>query len=101
MSFNQKQANQSNNSTNNTTASLNVEKITQEDVSSSSSNSGSASNGIHKVHLNGGDVAVDSNGRVVGHYYPNGEYIQGGQLEGMSIDEAKAFDEQASKHGMK
>ncbi len=51
-------------------------------------------------HLNGGDVAVDSNGMVVGHYKSNGQYVEGGQLGGMSIEDARAFDEHASKYGM-
>ena len=50
--------------------------------------------------MNGGDVAVDSNGMVVGHYKSNGQYVEGGQLGGMSIEDARAFDEHASKYGM-
>ena len=88
------------NTTNNTNTSVNVEKVAQEDESSNSASSSSSNGGIHKEHLNGGDVGVDSNGRVVGHYYQNGDYIQGGQLEGMSIEEARAFDDHVSKYGM-
>lgn len=96
--FNQNQTNQPINSTNNTSTSINVEKINQEDESSSSASS--SNNGIHREHLNGGDVAVDSNGMVVGHYKSNGEYVEGGQLGGMSIEDARAFDERASKYGL-
>lgn len=94
----QNQNNQPVNSTNNTTTSVNVEKITPEDEKSNSA-SGS-SNGIHRVHLIGGDVAVNGNGIVVGHFKSNGEYIEGGQLAGMTIEEARAFDERASKYGL-
>lgn len=95
----QNQTNQPINSTNNTPKSINVEKISQEDESSNSAAS-SSNNGIHREHLIGGDVAVDSKGMVVGHFKSNGEYIEGGQLAGMTIEEARAFDEHASKYGM-
>ena len=95
----QNQTNQPINSTNNAPKSINVEKISQEDESSNSAAS-SSNNGIHKEHLNGGDVAVDRNGMVVGHFYANGDYIEGGQLAGMTIEEARAFDDHVSKYGM-
>ena len=88
-------ANQPINSTNNTTASLNVEKIAPDDK-----NSNSGSGGTHTEHLNGGDVEVDSNGMVVGTYNSKGEYFPGGQMGGMTIEEARAFDERASKQGL-
>lgn len=97
--LNQNQNNQPVNSTNNTTTSVNVEKITPEDEKSNSASS-SGNNGIHRVHLIGGDVAVNGNGIVVGHFKSNGEYIEGGQLAGMTIEEARAFDERASKYGL-
>ena len=97
---NQNQSNQPINSTNNTTTSINVEKIGQEDERSNSASS-SSNGGIHREHLIGGDVAVNSEGIVVGHYKSNGEYINGGQLAGMTIEEARAFDERASKEGLK
>lgn len=75
-----------------------MEKITPEDEKSNSASS--SSNGIHRVHLIGGDVAVNGNGIVVGHFKSNGEYIEGGQLAGMTIEEARAFDERASKYGL-
>lgn len=95
--------NQNASNVNNTTQSLTVDKVSQNDESSSSSSSSSDSSsngGIHKEHLNGGDVAVDSNGMVVGHYNSKGEYIQGGQLAGSTIEDARAFDEHVSKYGM-
>lgn len=91
---------QTNQSVNNTTQSLTVDKVSQDDQSGSSSSGSSSNNGIHKEHLNGGDVAVDSNGMVVGHYNSKGEYVQGGQMAGSTIEEARAFDEHVSKYGM-
>ena len=91
---------QTNQSVNNTTQSLTVDKVSSDDQSGSSSSGSSSNNGIHKEHLNGGDVAVDSNGMVVGHYNSKGEYVQGGQMTGSTIEEARAFDEHVSKYGM-
>ena len=91
---------QTNQSVNNTTQSLAVDKVSSDDQSGSSSSGSSSNNGIHKEHLNGGDVAVDSNGMVVGHYNSKGEYVQGGQMAGSTIEEARAFDEHVSKYGM-
>ena len=107
----QTQSNTTDNLTNNSTTPLTNETAVQENESSNSasnSNSNSASksdssssnNGVHREHLEGGDVAVDSNGRVVGHYYPNGEYVEGGQLGGMSIGEVRQYDDYLSKNGM-
>lgn len=75
--------------------SVQVESITPEEQSS-----GSGSGGTHTEHLIGGDVEVDENGMVVGSYNSKGEYFEGGQLGGMTIDEARAFDERASKYGL-
>lgn len=91
---------QTNQSVNNATQSLTVDKVSSDDQSGSSSSGSSSNNGIHKEHLNGGDVAVDSNGMVVGHYNSKGEYVQGGQMAGSTIEEARAFDEHVSKYGM-
>ena len=58
------------------------------------------SGGTHTEHLIGGDVEVDENGMVVGSYNSKGEYFPGGQMGGMTIEEARAFDERASKYGL-
>ena len=93
MQSSQTPANQTINSTDNT--SVNVEKIAPDDEKSSSE-----SGGTHTEHLIIGDVEVDENGMVVGSYNSKGEYFPGGQMGGMTIEEARAFDERASKYGL-
>ena len=95
MQFSQTPASQTINSTNNASDIVNVEKIVPDDEKS---NSGSG--GTHTEHLIGGEVEVDENGMVVGCYNSKGEYFPGGQLGGMTIEEARAFDERASKYGL-
>ena len=95
MQSNQTQTDQTINSTNNTTDVVNVEKVVPEDEKTSQ-----GSGGTHTEHLIGGDVEVDENGMVVGSYNSKGEYFPGGQMGGMTIEEARAFDERASKYGL-
>ena len=83
------------NSTNATNDSVTVESVTQEDQKSSGSGKST-----HTEHLHGGDVEVDENGMVVGSYNSKGQYFPGGQMGGMSIEEARAFDERAYKYGL-
>lgn len=95
MLFSQTQPNQNITSSNSTTDVVTADAISHEDQSSSSK-----SGGTHTEHLNGGDVEVDENGMVVGTYNSKGQYFPGGQLGGMTIEEARAFDERASKYGL-
>lgn len=74
-----------------------VEHISNDEVSNDYSSNNQKT---HTEHLNGGDVEVDSNGMVVGSYNPDGKYIKGGQMSGMSIEEARSMDEYISVHGM-
>ena len=89
---NQTQPTQNITSTNTTTDAVVADTISPEEKSSSG--------GTHTEHLIGGDVEVDENGMVVGSYNSKGEYFPGGQMGGMTIEEARAFDERASKYGL-
>ena len=92
MFSNQTQPTQNITTTNSTTDAVVADTISHEEKSSS--------RGTHTEHLNGGDVEVDENGMVVGSYNSKGEYFPGGQMGGMTIEEARAFDERASKYGL-
>ena len=98
MLFSQTQPDQNITLSNRTADVVTADTISHEDQASSSSSSGSG--GTHTEHLNGGDVEVDENGIVVGTYNSKGQYFPGGQLGGMTIEEARAFDERASKYGL-
>ena len=94
---NETQANANINQSNETPADTTVEHISYDEVSNDYSDN---SQKTHTEHLNGGDVEVDSNGMVVGSYNPDGEYFPGGQMSGMSIEDARSMDEYVSVHGM-